>query len=91
MHLLERYTDYIQYHRSLRTFRTYRPILKLFGEFCTHTYVDEIDRATIMEIRHALSEAGAERQDDLQQAGRHLPAAKAVRPDEDPQRERRSP
>lgn len=50
MHLLERYTDYIQYHRSLRTFRTYRPILNLFGEFCTHTYVDEIDRATIMEF-----------------------------------------
>jgi IS1 family transposase len=47
---LERYTDYIQYHRSLRTFRTYRPILKSFDEFCTHTYVDEIDRATIMEF-----------------------------------------
>ena len=47
---LEKYTDYIQYHRSLRTFRTYRPILKSFGEFCSHTYVDEIDRATIMEF-----------------------------------------
>jgi hypothetical protein len=34
---LEKYTDYIQYHRSLRTFRTYRPILKSFGEFCSHT------------------------------------------------------
>ena len=28
---LEKYTDYIQYHRSLLTFRTYRPILKSFG------------------------------------------------------------
>ena len=42
--------DYIQYQRSLRTFRTYRPILKSFGEFCSQTYVDEIDRATIMEF-----------------------------------------
>lgn len=24
---LDRYSEYIQYHRSLRTFRTYRPIL----------------------------------------------------------------
>jgi integrase/recombinase XerD len=43
-------TDYIQYHRSLWTFRTYRPILKFFGDFCSHTYVDEMDRATIMEF-----------------------------------------
>jgi hypothetical protein len=47
---LEKYTEYIQYHRSLRTFQTYRPILKSFGEFCSHTYVDEIDRAAIMEF-----------------------------------------
>jgi integrase len=47
---LEKYGEYIRYHRSLRTYRTYRPILKSFGEFCAHTYVDEIDRATILEF-----------------------------------------
>jgi integrase/recombinase XerD len=47
---LEKYADHIRYHRSLRTYRTYRPILKSFGEFCGHTYVDEIDRGTILEF-----------------------------------------
>ncbi len=47
---LEKYEDYIRYHRSLRTFRTYRPILNTFGEFCPHTYIDEIDRATLLEF-----------------------------------------
>ncbi len=47
---LEKYSEYIQYHRSLRTFRTYRPILKAFGEFCSHIYVDQIDRADLMEF-----------------------------------------
>lgn len=28
----------------------YRPILKSFGEFCDHNYVDEIDPATVMEF-----------------------------------------
>jgi hypothetical protein len=33
---LGKYADHIRYHRSLRTYRTYRPILKSFGEFCAH-------------------------------------------------------
>jgi len=47
---LEKYEDHIRYHRSLRTYRTYRPILKSFGEFCAHTFIDEIDRAAILEF-----------------------------------------
>jgi len=47
---LAKYEDYIRYHRSLRTFRTYRPILTSFGEFCSCTYVDEIERDTLLEF-----------------------------------------
>ena len=36
---LQKYTEYIQYHRSLRTFRTYRPILAAFRRILlTHLY-----------------------------------------------------
>jgi len=47
---LAKYEDYIRYHRSLRTFRTYRPILNSFGAFCPVTYVDEIDRDTLLDF-----------------------------------------
>jgi integrase/recombinase XerD len=46
---LAKYEDYVRYHRSLRTFRTYRPILRSFGEFCPHTYVDQVDRVALMD------------------------------------------
>ena len=45
---LDRYSEYIQYHRSLRTFRTYRPILESFGIFCTTEYIDEIGRDDLL-------------------------------------------
>jgi len=47
---LEKYEDYIRYHRSLRTFRTYRPILRAFGEFCPRTYIDEVDRPALLDF-----------------------------------------
>jgi integrase/recombinase XerD len=45
---LTRYSDYIQYHRSLRTFRTYRPILASFRNFCSRPYIDEVDREDLL-------------------------------------------
>ena len=45
---LDSYTEYIRYHCSLRTFRTYRPILQSFGAFCSRTYIDEVDRADLL-------------------------------------------
>jgi integrase/recombinase XerD len=55
---LEKYEDYIRYHRSLRTFRTYRPILRAFGEFCPHTYVDQVDRVALMDFATACLKDG---------------------------------
>jgi len=55
---LEKYEDYIRYHRSLRTFRTYRPILRSFGEFCPHTYVDQVDRVALMDYATACLKDG---------------------------------
>ena len=55
---LGKYEDYIRYHRSLRTFRTYRPILRSFGEFCPHTYVDQVDRAALMDFATLCPKAG---------------------------------
>lgn len=73
--------------RFLKTFRTYRPILNpSANSAATPSRRDRSHRDH--GIRDALSEVGAVQQDDLQQAGRHLPAAKAAWPDEYPPRER---
>jgi integrase/recombinase XerD len=45
---LDKYNEYVRYHRSLRTFRTYRPILNAFGEFCTKTYIEDVDRDDLL-------------------------------------------
>jgi integrase/recombinase XerD len=55
---LAKYEDYIRYHRSLRTFRTYRPILRSFGEFCPHTYVDQVDRVALLDFATLCLKAG---------------------------------
>jgi integrase len=49
-HALDAYKDYVRYHRSLRTFRTYRPILDSFSEFCLKTYVDEVERQDLLDF-----------------------------------------
>ena len=54
---LDRYKEYIQYHRCLRTFRTYRPILESFKRFCTKTYVDEVERQDFIDFAtHCMKE-----------------------------------
>jgi integrase/recombinase XerD len=45
---ITRYSDYIHYHRSLRTFRTYRPILASFRNFCSRRYIDEVEREDLL-------------------------------------------
>ncbi len=47
---LDKHREYIRYHRSLRTFRTYRPILNSFGLFCKRRYVDEIEREDLLDF-----------------------------------------
>jgi Phage integrase SAM-like domain len=47
---LDSYKEYVQYHRSLRTFRTYRPILEGFKKFCTKAYVDEVERQDFIDF-----------------------------------------
>jgi len=47
---LDRYLDYVRYHRSLRTFRTYRPILESFKTFCTKTHVDDVERQDLLDF-----------------------------------------
>ena len=55
---LDAYKEYVQYHRSLRTFRTYRPILDSFQEFCTKTYVDEVERQDLLDFATHLKKEG---------------------------------
>ena len=47
---LDSYKEYVQYHRSLRTFRTYRPILDAFKEFCSKTYIDDVERQDFIDF-----------------------------------------
>jgi len=47
---LDHYSEYIKYHRSLRTFRTYRPILASFKSFCAKTYVDDVERQDLLDF-----------------------------------------
>jgi integrase/recombinase XerD len=55
---LDAYKDYVQYHRSLRTFRTYRPILDSFKEFCTKTYIDDVERQDLLGFATHLMKEG---------------------------------
>jgi integrase len=47
---LDSYLDYVRYHRSLRTFRTYRPILEDFKAFCSKTHIDDVERRDILDF-----------------------------------------
>jgi integrase/recombinase XerD len=47
---LDGYTEYVQYHRSRRTFRTYRPILRSFKETCRKTFVDQVERDDLLNF-----------------------------------------
>jgi len=47
---IEKYAEYIRYHRSLRTFRTYRPILNSFGEFCPRANVEDVTRQDLLDF-----------------------------------------
>jgi integrase/recombinase XerD len=54
---LDGYKEYVQYHRSLRTFRTYRPILESFKKLCRKTYVEEIERQDLIDFAtHCMKE-----------------------------------
>jgi hypothetical protein len=50
---LDRYSEYIQYHRSLQTFRTYRPILKSFKTFCAKIHVEGVEREDLLDFATA--------------------------------------
>jgi len=47
---LDHYSEYIKYHRSLRTLRTYRPILAGFKSFCAKTCVDDVERQDLLDF-----------------------------------------
>jgi len=48
---IDQYLEYIRKHRSLRTYRTYRPTLNvLFRNSYTKTYVDEVTREDILKF-----------------------------------------
>jgi hypothetical protein len=48
---LDGYLNYVRDHRSLRTFRTYRPNLNSFKSFCSRRYVDEVERFSLTSSR----------------------------------------
>jgi hypothetical protein len=39
---LDKDQEYIRFYRSLRTFRTYRPILRSFGSFCRRSHMEDV-------------------------------------------------
>lgn len=47
---LDSYLDFVRYHRSLRTFRTYRPILEDFKTSCPKTHIDDVERQDILNF-----------------------------------------
>jgi integrase/recombinase XerD len=47
---LDSYKEYVQYHRSRRTFRTYRPILDSFKHHCEKAYVDDVERQDLVDF-----------------------------------------
>jgi integrase len=55
---LDGYLEYVRAHRSLRTFRTYRPILASFKAFCAKTHVEDVDRESLLDFATHLSKQG---------------------------------
>lgn len=56
---IDQYLEYIRKHRSLRTYRTYRPVLHVhFRNSYTKTYVDEVDRSDILKFMSDLFDCG---------------------------------
>jgi hypothetical protein len=55
---LDGYLDYVRDHRSLRTFRTYRPMLASFQTFCSKTYVDQVERQDLLDFATHLMKQG---------------------------------
>jgi integrase len=47
---LDKYLDYVRYHRSLRTFRTYRPILEDFKASCSKSQIEDVERQDILDF-----------------------------------------
>jgi integrase len=47
---LDKYLDYVRYHRSLRTFRTYRPILEDFKSSCSKSHIEDVGRLDILDF-----------------------------------------
>jgi integrase len=47
---LDGYLNYVRDHRSLRTFRTYRPILNSFKTFCAKPHVDAVERQDLLDF-----------------------------------------
>ena len=55
---LDSYKEYVQYHRSRRTLRTYRPILDSFKQHCKKTHVDEVGRHDLLDFATHCMRAG---------------------------------
>jgi len=56
---IDQYLEYIRKHRSLRTYRTYRPVLHVhFRNSYAKTYVDEVDRSDILKFMSDLFDCG---------------------------------
>ena len=47
---LDDYLSYVRNHRSLRTYRTYRPILTSFKTFCPKSHVDDVERQDLLDF-----------------------------------------
>ena len=57
---LDDYLNYVRDHRSLRTFRTYRPILNSFKTFCPKRHVDEVERQDLLDFSTHCMKQGQE-------------------------------
>jgi integrase/recombinase XerD len=56
---IDQYLEYIRKHRSLRTYRTYRPVLHVhFRNSYTKTYVDEVERGDILKFMSDMFDDG---------------------------------
>ena len=55
---LDGYLEYVRDHRSLRTFRTYRPMLASFKAFCPKTCVDQVERQDLLDFATHLLKQG---------------------------------
>jgi integrase len=57
---LDNYLNYVRDHRSLRSFRTYRPILNSFKTFCSKRHVDEVERQDLLDFSTHCMKQGQE-------------------------------